>query len=84
MWVVLPLSALFRLKPEFSELVNKYCKRKHYALKSGRRTRVPGINERQVPNMTKEQYIQRIIDLMNRCNDLPLLDLILRLLRKSL
>lgn len=34
--------------------------------------------------MTKEQYIQKIIDLMNRCNDIPLLDLILRLLSKSL
>lgn len=34
--------------------------------------------------MTKEQYIQKIVDLMNRCNDIPLLDLILRLLSKSL
>lgn len=34
--------------------------------------------------MTKDQYIQKIVDLMNRCNDIPLLDLILRLLSKSL
>lgn len=34
--------------------------------------------------MTKDQYIKKIINLMNRCNDLALLDLILRLLVKSL
>ena len=34
--------------------------------------------------MSKDEYIKKIIDLMNRCNDLPLLDLILRLLSKSL
>ena len=34
--------------------------------------------------MTKEQYIQKIFDLMQECNDIPLLDLILKLLTKSL
>lgn len=40
--------------------------------------------ERKARPMTKDQYIQKIVDLMNRCNDIPLLDLILRLLSKSL
>ena len=31
----------------------------------------------------KEQKIQKIVDLMNECNDIPLLDLIEKLLRKS-
>lgn len=34
--------------------------------------------------MTKEHYIQKIIALLEQCNDIPLLDLIFRLLRKSL
>lgn len=34
--------------------------------------------------MTKDQYIQKIIDLLEQCNDIPLLDLIFRLLFKSL
>ena len=34
--------------------------------------------------MTKEQYIQQIIELMQECNDIPLLDLIAKLLTKSL
>lgn len=34
--------------------------------------------------MTKEQYIEKINSLMNRCNSLPLLDLILQILVKSL
>ena len=34
--------------------------------------------------MTKEQYIQNILELMQECNDIPLLDLILKLLTKSL
>lgn len=33
--------------------------------------------------MTKEQYIQEIIDLMAVCNDIPLLDLVHKLLAKS-
>lgn len=33
--------------------------------------------------MTKEMYIQKIIDLLNECNDIPLIDLIFRLLGKS-
>lgn len=40
--------------------------------------------ERKARPMTKDQYIKKIINLMNRCNDLALLDLILRLLVKSL
>lgn len=32
---------------------------------------------------TKEQKIQNIIELLNECNDIPLLDLIVKLLRKS-
>lgn len=34
--------------------------------------------------MKKEQYIEKIIQLLEQCNDIPLLDLILRLLSKSL
>jgi hypothetical protein len=34
--------------------------------------------------MTKGQYIEKINKLMQECNDLPLLDLILKLLAKSL
>ena len=34
--------------------------------------------------MNKEQYIQKITDLLNECNDIPLLDLIFKLLRKSI
>lgn len=34
--------------------------------------------------ITKEQYIQQINDLMEKCNDIPLLDLIYKLLTKSL
>ncbi len=31
----------------------------------------------------KEEYIQRIVELLQKCNDIPLLDLILKLLQKS-
>lgn len=31
----------------------------------------------------KEEYIQQIIELMNQCNDISLLDLIMQLLQKS-
>lgn len=34
--------------------------------------------------MTKDQYIEKIIQLLEQCNDIPLLDLILRLLGKCL
>lgn len=34
--------------------------------------------------MTKEEYIQEIVSLMKKCNDLPLLDLVRKLLCKSL
>ncbi len=34
--------------------------------------------------MTKEQYIDQITTLMQSCNDIPLLDLIRKLLTKSL
>lgn len=34
--------------------------------------------------MTKEQYINEIIELLQACNDIPLLDLIKKLLAKSL
>lgn len=33
--------------------------------------------------MNKAEYIQKITDLMEKCNDIPLLDLIYRLLLKS-
>ena len=33
--------------------------------------------------MDKNTYIQKITELMERCNDLPLLDLIYKLLLKS-
>lgn len=33
--------------------------------------------------MTKEEYICKIVELLNECNDLTLLDLIYRLLSKS-
>lgn len=32
---------------------------------------------------TKEQKIQNIVELLNKCHDIPLLDLIEKLLRKS-
>lgn len=31
----------------------------------------------------KEEYIQKITELMDQCNDIPLLDLIMKLLQKS-
>lgn len=34
--------------------------------------------------MTKEQYIQSIVKLLNECNDIPLINLIYKLLLKSL
>jgi hypothetical protein len=34
--------------------------------------------------MTKDEIIQKITVLLAECNDIPLLDLILKLLRKSL
>jgi len=34
--------------------------------------------------MTKDQYIEKIVALLEQCNDIPLLDLIFRLLGKSL
>lgn len=34
--------------------------------------------------MTKEEYVEKIIHLLHHCNDVPLLDVILRLLRKSI
>lgn len=34
--------------------------------------------------MSKEAYIQKITEKLNECNDIPLLDLILRLLIKSI
>jgi len=37
---------------------------------------------RKEPAM-KEEYIQKIVELLERCNDIPLLDLILKLLQKS-
>jgi len=33
--------------------------------------------------MTKEQYIQNIIKMLNECNDIPLINLIYKLLLKS-
>ena len=33
--------------------------------------------------MNKAEYIQKIAELMERCNDIPLLDLIYKLLLKS-
>lgn len=32
----------------------------------------------------KDEYIQKIIDLLHKCNDISLIDLILRLLQKSI
>lgn len=34
--------------------------------------------------MPKDQYIEQILELMQACNDIPLLDLIYKLLCKSL
>ncbi len=33
---------------------------------------------------TKEDYIRMIDELIDKCNDIPLLDLIVKLLRKSI
>ena len=46
------------------------------------RTDVPTSERIEIP-VTKEQYIVKITELLNKSNDLTLLDLILRLLRKS-
>ena len=40
--------------------------------------------KKEMITMTKEQYIQQINGLMGKCNDIPLLDLIYKLLTKSL
>lgn len=34
--------------------------------------------------MTKDEYIKKINELLEKCNDIPLLDLIVKLLTKSL
>lgn len=34
--------------------------------------------------MTKQEYIQKIDEMMEKCNSIPLLDLILKLLLKSM
>lgn len=34
--------------------------------------------------MAKSEYIQKIHELLDKCNDIQLLDLILKLLRKSI
>ena len=34
--------------------------------------------------MKKSEYIEKIVELMEKANDLPLLDLILKLLEKSI
>lgn len=34
--------------------------------------------------MKKAEYIEKIAEMMEKCNDIPLLDIILRLLEKSL
>lgn len=33
--------------------------------------------------MTKDEYIQKIVAMLEACNDIPLIDLIYKLLRKS-
>ena len=38
----------------------------------------------ETKSLTKEYYIEKIAKLMHECNDIPLLDLILQLLSKSL
>ena len=48
------------------------------------RTDVLITGERAKKAMSKEEIIQRIIELLKECNDVPLLDLILKLLRESL
>lgn len=55
----------------------------YYNIKNSNRTLVPLLKGRETP-MTKEQYIQKITDMMIDCNDIPLLDLICKLLGKSL
>lgn len=42
----------------------------------------PVINK-EVYTMTKAEYIERITELLNRCNDKSLLHLIMRLLEKA-
>ena len=39
--------------------------------------------ERKGKTVTKEDYILAIVDMLNACNDIPLIDLIFKLLRKS-
>ena len=58
---------------------NRYC---NITLETNVSSLDPG--ERMAIPMTKEQYIEKINILMSRCNSLPLLDLILQILVKSL
>ena len=34
-------------------------------------------------NISKQEYIALIIELLEKCNDIPLIDLVYKLLRKS-
>ena len=42
------------------------------------------MNNQELNTMTKEQYIPLIIELMQDCNDLSLLDLVYRLFGESI
>ncbi len=42
------------------------------------------MNSEELIVTTKEQYLHRIAELLTECNDIPLLDLIFKLLNKSL
>jgi len=38
---------------------------------------------KEVPDKLKDEYRSEIADLLNKCNDIKLLDLILKILQKS-
>ena len=47
-------------------------------------TFVPYLNERPVLFMTQAEYLTEIIKLLNQCDDIGLLDIIFRILEKSM
>lgn len=78
------LPLFFSSGDEFPNLSNHYCKRGNVIVRYRYRTCVCTNSEGQLKTVsTKEQIIQQIVELLHQCNDIPLLDLIRKLLTKS-
>lgn len=87
--MVLRRSCLFvsgsrHLLSKYSEYGKCCCNCRNIIVEYLYRTCVCCNTEGQWSKMTKDQYIEKIVALLEQCNDIPLLDLIFRLLRKSL